>query len=70
MASRGQSRTTPVVEEVPEPKWVKTTRNAAGVASIMGIIAVSVFAFDYLVPWWQETVESDRRRKEEGTASM
>lgn len=69
MAPRKPSQNTPDEEEIPEPKWVVYTRNAAGIASIMGIIGVSIFAFDNLLPWWKETVES-ARRKEEGPPAM
>lgn len=69
MASRSPSRNAQIPEETPEPKWIVYTRNAAGIASIMGIIGVSIFAFDNLLPWWKETVESERRR-EEGPPTM
>jgi len=68
--SNEKTRSAPAPAEIPEPKWVKNTRDVAGIASIIGIIAVTVFAFDYLKPWWNETVDDNRRREEEGKSSM
>jgi hypothetical protein len=44
-----------------EPKGespaVQRARNIAGVASLLGIVALTAFAFERLTPWWKETVE-------------
>ncbi|WP_160327229.1 hypothetical protein [Ferroacidibacillus organovorans] len=49
---------------------MKRTREVAGVASIIGILAVTVFAFDHLKPWWRETVEDARERESERKSVM
>lgn len=68
MESKGQVRSSPTTGEIPEPEWVKNIRSAAGAASIMGILAVSVLAFDFLKPWWEETIEDrQKQEKERGT---
>lgn len=70
MREKDRARSASSEEKTPEPAWVKRTREVAGVASIIGILAVTVFAFDHLKPWWRETVEDARERESERKSVM
>lgn len=70
MKANEQNRSTQPSDNTPEPTWVKRTRGAAGVASILGIVAVTLLAFDHLKPWWKETIEDARERESERISVM